>query len=149
MSLSLPRAGRVRRLVVGAALATGLALAPVAPAAADELSLLLLNQHRASQGRWGLPRHDALMAKAQGWAQTLAAEGQLRHSHLPHGVPAGWHWIGENVAVGSNHFEAQALLVGSAPHNANMLDGRASHVGTGAAVGHDGRIYVVQVFAQF
>lgn len=140
-------ARRARRAVAALALVGAATLAvPAAPASADHLSIHLLNDHRARHGLGPVWPDEALRQKAQAWADRLAGQRTLSHSVLTDGVPGGWRWLAENVGVGANHFDVQGALNASAPHAANMLHSGAGPVGTGAAVGVDGRLYLVQVF---
>lgn len=111
-------------------------------------SLQRLNDERAANGLPTLQRDEALAAKAQAWAEKLAATRSVRHSVLTEGLPPGWTFASENVGSATSVEHLHSLLMGSPSHRANILHGRPTRVGTGAAVA-DGRIYVVQVFAAF
>lgn len=140
-------ARRLRRAVAALGVAGAVSLlAPAAPAAADALSLDLLNERRAAHGLGPVWQDEVLRQKAQAWADRLAAERTLYHSVLDAYVPAGWRWLAENVGSGANHYDVQGALNASPPHAANMLHVGAGPVGTGATVGADGRLYLVQVF---
>lgn len=140
-------ARRARRAIAAVALAGAATLVvPAAPASGDDLSIHLLNEHRARHGLAPVWQDEALRQKAQAWADRLAAERTIYHSVLTANVPGGWRWLAENVGVGANHFDVQGALNASPPHAANMLHSGAGPVGTGAAVGADGRLYLVQVF---
>jgi uncharacterized protein YkwD len=107
-----------------------------------------INTQRVGQGLPALAIDDALVAKAQAWAETLAATGTVRHSVLADGVPAGWRFVGENVGSAGSVDQMHDLFMASAPHRANILDARPDRVGTGVAMA-GGRVYVVQVFAAY
>ena len=107
----------------------------------------LLNRTRAESGVPDLRQHDELQAKAQAWAERLAAEGGLRHSLLSDGVSAPWRALGENVGVGATVDSVHQAFLGSPRHRANIVDRRYNNVGTGVAIAN-GRVYVVQVFMQ-
>lgn len=111
-------------------------------------SYQLVNAERDAAGVAPLVLDQALIDKAQGWAETLAASGDLRHSSLTQGVPDGWRTLAENVGVASGPDEAHALLMASSGHRANIVDGRSNRVGVGAAWA-GGRLYVVQVFGGY
>ena len=86
-----------------------------------------------------------LTAKAEAWAQHMAATGCLCHSNLPDGVTVGWRKLGENIGRGPSVASIHDALVHSPLHYANMVD-RAFHwVGVGVAYG-GGQMYVAEVF---
>ncbi|HSL56569.1 MAG TPA: CAP domain-containing protein [Acidimicrobiales bacterium] len=138
-----PRRRRALALVAVPVLALALVgcLNPDAQRAYD-----LLNAERSGRGLAALALDDALNAKAQAWAETLAAQGQLSHSQLSDGAPVGWSRLGENVGVGASADSVHAALLRSAGHRARMLDAGYTHVGMGAARSADGRIWIAQVF---
>jgi len=105
-----------------------------------------VNAERSGQGLPGLQLDDALVAKAQAWAETLAATGSVRHSGLTDGAPADWQFLAENVGSATSVAEMHGLFMGSPHHRDNILDGRPTRIGTGAAMA-GGRVYVVQEFA--
>ena len=59
-----------------------------------------MNQLRASRGVAPLVVTNELNAKAKWQAGAMAAAGSLFHSNLASGQSAGWHTLGENVAMG-------------------------------------------------
>ena len=106
-----------------------------------------LNADRNAYGLRRLPTHGQLNLKAQAWAEKLARDGRLSHSHLPSGVPSCWRSLGENVGYGSSAAGVQDAYMRSADHRGNILDGRWSYVGVGYAKAGS-RVYTVQVFMQ-
>lgn len=85
--------------------------------------------------------------KAQRWAEHLAASGSLAHSTLSSGLDGvPWVSVAENVGRGSSITSVHESFMASPRHRGNILDRRWDRVGTGHAVGRDGRVYVVQVF---
>ncbi len=108
-------------------------------------SIAMVNTERESRGTHAVLNHPALQAKAQAWADTLAASGQLAHSNLADGAGGGWRALGENLAMAGSIQEAHNLLMGSSSHRATILSGRYSHIGVGVTYA-DGRYFVVQVF---
>lgn len=110
------------------------------------------NGLRASRGVAALAGHGALDAKAQAWAETLAARGGLVHSSLTDGMGAvSWRTLGENLASGAESGDWPArlhdALVASPTHHANLVDRRFTHMGVGVA-SRNGQVYVVEVFAE-
>lgn len=108
-------------------------------------SLQLVNEARSSVGVRPVESHPTLTAKAQSWAEVLAARGSLAHSNLSEGAGAGWHALGENVAMAGSADEAHRLFLNSANHRNTMLSGRYTHIGVGTAES-GGRLFVVQVY---
>lgn len=104
----------------------------------------LVNQSRRAHGRGALALHRQLTDKAQAWAERMAREGRLSHSHLPSGVPPGWQALAENVGTGSSIAGVHQAFMGSGGHRSNIL-GNYNFIGTGYATGH-GRVWVCQVF---
>jgi uncharacterized protein YkwD len=117
-------------------------------ASADEASAInLINRDRAAAGVRTLAVNDAAMIKAQNWARGLAnnsggvcSSATLSHSDLTQGAPAGWKYLGENVAcrtvqgsVANAVGPLQTQLMNSSGHRANILNQRFSHVGVGIA----------------
>ena len=89
------------------------------------------------------------MAKAQNWAERLAATGKLEHSDLWAGMPDGGLAIGENVGMGASLDSIYAAFMVSTKHRTNLLDPRWNWVGTGVATNATGTVFVVQVFANY
>jgi uncharacterized protein YkwD len=147
------RPARTRRRGVAAAIAA-VALAVSASAcmpAAEHTFLDRTNALRSSQGLAPLAENDVLTAKAEAWAQHMAATGQLAHSSLTQGLQGlAWKSLGENVGMstptGDTLATLQSMLAGSPEHRSNML-GRYTHMGVGLAKGADGRMWVAEVFA--
>lgn len=109
-----------------------------------------INNERDAAGESMLVPHPELIAQAQLWADTMAAENYLRHSDLlGEGIPGGWGVIGENVGIGEDLSAIQAAFLDSPAHRANMIDPRFDTMGTGVAVAPDGSVWVVQLFAQY
>ena len=144
------RVGRPARLllglVVGALLLTG-CLSSNAQSFVDRTNAL-----RASDGVAAVAGHGVLDAKAQAWAENLAARGGLVHSDLADGLGGvRWRALGENLAAGTESGDWPArlhdALVNSPSHRANMVDQRFTHMGVGVASG-GGQVYVVEVFAE-
>lgn len=109
-----------------------------------------INIDRAAMGQELLIPDQELIDHAQAWADTMAADGDLRHSPLNgDGLPSGWSVIGENVGTGADLASIQDAFLGSPAHRANMLDARFDTMGSGVAVGSDGQLWVVQLFAQY
>jgi len=108
-----------------------------------------VNDSRRAVGGSELYFDAYLNEKAQAWAEHLARIGRLEHSHLPQGTRPGWRKLGENVGRGPSIAAVHQGFMGSPGHRANVLDPSFTHMGTGAAVGANGVVYVVQVFATY
>ena len=135
---------------------------------ADEgRAVTLLNQDRAANGGLrALAINDAAITKAQGWAQHLASRSNgvcssatLSHSNLAQGAPAGWRYLGENVAcrtvtgsVANAVAPLQAQLMASPGHRANILRPQFTHLGIGIAAVSTGTnrwvVFETQYFVQ-
>lgn len=94
--------------------------------------------------RW-LDWNEGAYKKAVGWSNHMADEGQLSHSDLADGVPAGWNTLGENVAYAGSVEQAMAALEASPPHRANLLNPDFTSIAIGV-VERDGRVWVTEVF---
>lgn len=105
------------------------------------------------RGQTGAPPLDAsptLSDAAQLWAETMAAEGLLRHApDVRVGAPDGWTKIGENVGTGETVDEVMQAFLESPGHRENLYDADHSAVGIGVATDASGRIWTVQRFASF
>jgi uncharacterized protein YkwD len=88
-----------------------------------------------------------LQAKAQAWADRLANENALYHSHLADGIGGCWRELGENVGYGGSIADIQGAYMSSAGHRANILNARFNYAAVGVAHRGD-RVFTVQVFMQ-
>jgi len=110
------------------------------------------NAGRAYVGVRAVSEHDTLTAKAEDWAQHMAATGVLSHSSLSSGL-GGLRWtaLGENVGMSSPTSDTLLTIfsafVSSSSHFANMVDRRYTHMGVGVATDRAGRVWVAEVFA--
>jgi uncharacterized protein YkwD len=89
------------------------------------------------------------MAKAQAWAEEMASSGNLRHSDLAAGMPAGFRKIGENVGRGPDIESIHQAFMLSDGHRANVVDPEYNWIGTGYARSNTGVVYVAVVFARY
>jgi uncharacterized protein YkwD len=112
-------------------------------------ALGLVNDARSTAGVHELLPSPHAMAKAQAWAEHLAATGRLAHSELRAEMPDGFLLLAENVGRGPSMEAIHQAFMGSAAHRSNLLDRRFQWAGTGHAVATDGTVYVVQVFARY
>ena len=83
----------------------------------------------------------------------MARTGQLAHSNLSDGLGSlRWRSLGENVGYSSptsnTLLTIHNLFVKSAPHRANLLNSKFTHMGVGVAKDSRGRVWVAEVFAQ-
>lgn len=107
---------------------------------------VLINQSRHASGVRDVHIDDTLVAKAQAWAEHMAATGTVSHSSLTQGVGDDWSVLAENVGWARSVEEMHSLFLDSAAHRANMLNGAYDRVGVGVAI-VDGRFYTAQVYA--
>lgn len=146
---------RPARPRLGAGIAALALLATVAAGCMSAEARTFLDRTNALRSSAGLPalaENAQLTAKADAWAQHLARTGRLAHSNLTDGLDGlAWRALGENVGVSTPTADTLKTihdrLAASAPHRANMLDRRFTHMGVGVATSADGRVWVVQVFA--
>jgi uncharacterized protein YkwD len=118
----------------------------LAPAA--EQVRTLVNQARADNGTATLYTDNILQARAQAWAEHLAAIGGLEHTpDLGAGLSFHWRVLGENVGYGADVANVCDAFLNSPSHRANVLDPRFTLIGVGVAVDGQGRTFVVQQFA--
>lgn len=109
----------------------------------------LVNRERADAGFPALLPSPHATAKAQAWAEELAAGEMLRHSNLAEGMPAGFRKIGENVGRGPDIGRIHEAFMNSDGHRANVLDPEYNWIGTGYARSDTGVVYVAVVFARY
>jgi uncharacterized protein YkwD len=146
----LRTAPRPRALFAALALAVALLAGCLPP---EEQSFLdRTNQLRASTGVAALAVHPSLNAKAQDWAEHMAATDHLYHSTLSDGLgDVRWTTLGENVGRSSRNgdwvLKLHDKLVSSPGHYRNLVDGRFTHMGVGVATAANGDVYVAEVFA--
>ena len=105
------------------------------------------NGLRASLGLGGLNTNGTLVAKAQQWAEQMAAAGDISHSNLADGAPDEWTRLGENVGRGPSVEAIHNALVASPDHYKNLTDPGFRYVGVGV-VNANGTYYVSEVFME-
>jgi uncharacterized protein YkwD len=110
-----------------------------------DATVVLINGSRESSGLPALRWDNEAAAKAQAWAEHLAAQGQLEHSNLSAGFSSKWAHLAENVAFAGDVGTIHRNLLQSATHRANILSAESTAIGVGI-VERDGRIWVVEVF---
>jgi uncharacterized protein YkwD len=108
-------------------------------------SAALVQNARHDAGLPDLVMNQALVDKAQAWAESMAARGVVSHSNLSDGAGPGWSRLGENVGWARSIDEMHSMFMNSPAHRASILNSRFNSFGTGVAV-VDGKFYVVQVF---
>jgi uncharacterized protein YkwD len=124
------------------------------PAAENEL-LEAANNSRAEVGAAALRRDNSLRDAALAHARRMIASDRLSHQfsgelglleRIGQVSPLKIDRVGENVAYASSAPDVNAVLMHSAPHRKNLLDGGFNVAGI-AAIWSDGKLYVVQDFA--
>jgi uncharacterized protein YkwD len=142
-TLRAPARPLARLLAVGLLVAV---LASCRPMSASEVNLFVAtNSFRKANGEPALAQQEALVDEARSWAATMAARGQLSHSD-PYTWNVSWTAVAENVGVSTSMNDIVDRLEASAPHRANMLSTKYTHMAVGTARGKDGRIYAAQLF---
>jgi uncharacterized protein YkwD len=142
----MPTNARRKALPVLIVAALALLLTGCFPNGAAEESAARVNAERTARGLPALVPSGTLIAKAQSWADRMAASGAARHSNLTEGAGNDWRVLGENVGAAGSIGEMHALFMASPGHRGSILDGRYNRFGIGVAEA-GGRYYVVQVFA--
>ena len=107
--------------------------------------LTLVNQARANAGLAPLDYASDLSSIAAERASIMANSGALSHTPDIGGRACCWTWIGENVAYAGSVQGLHDVLMNSAPHRANILNGDADDVGIAVARGN-GSLWVAQIF---
>lgn len=145
-----PRRALASLVLTAASLLTVTLLAPATPARASSSSDLVAytNSARDSRGLGTLSVRSDLARVAQRQAAWMAANRTLAHSNNLGGQVCCWKSIGENVGMGSSARQIFNAFMDSSSHRANILSGRYTQIGVGAARSSDGRLWVAQVFRQ-
>lgn len=118
------------------------------------------NAQRANNGVAGLSIDAQLVQVARARAQDMADNNYFSHTSpsgqtafsILNGMGYSYSIAGENIAR-NNYPDSQSVQVAmdgfmnSSGHRANILDGRYTKVGIGAAIGADGMKYFAVVFA--
>jgi uncharacterized protein YkwD len=144
------RPTRRRRLRTGAAVALCAVLLSACWSTSQQQDLDFLNQSRRQHGRPAVIGDSELMAKAQAWAEHLAATGQLRHSGANGGIDTNgitnWCGVAENVGYASSTWATHQAFMASAGHRANVL-GPYDRAGTGVVRRGD-LVWVVELYVR-
>lgn len=139
------RASRVALAIAAPLLVLGLAACDPTPE--QDAVRSHVNESRRAHGVHAIGDDVIVRMKAQAWAERLADAGSLSHSRLGEGLDGvGWVAVAENVGAGADVAQVHEQYMRSPRHRANVLDRRWDRVGTGHAVGRDGRTYTVLVF---
>lgn len=136
-----------RRVLLLPLLVAAALLGAACMGSAQEASYTVTNSARVQAGLDGLHHDPVAQAKAQAWAEHLAARNALGHSRLRDGMDDGWRRLAENVGYGESVEAVHRQFMGSSGHRANILDRRMTHLGVGVARG-GGHTWVVLVFVQ-
>lgn len=140
---------RSRRAVVATVVAAALLFLAGCLTPAQRSVLDAMNADRQEEGLTALAVQTDAQAKAQAWAERLAAEGRLYHSTLSDGIGVRWCRLGENVGYGGSVQGVQDAYMSSSGHRANILNPAWNGVGVGHATGTVNGyqvVFTVQVF---
>ena len=137
-------------LLAAAVLVASTAFVGAAPASAEttrEARLVAkINTARADHGLPALRTSPDLMAAAR--AHTAVMAGQRTLFHTPSfATICCWSSVAENIGRGFTVGGVHRALMRSAPHRANILNGRMRQVGV-AVVSAGGQLWVTEVFRQ-
>jgi uncharacterized protein YkwD len=137
-------------LLTAAVLVASTAFVGAAPASAmttrEARMVAKINTARANHGLPALQISPELMTAARSHTVAMAASRTLFHT-ASFSVVCCWTAIAENVGRGFTVREVHRALMHSAPHRANILDGRMRQVGVGV-VSSGGQLWVTEVFRQ-
>jgi uncharacterized protein YkwD len=109
------------------------------------MSAVLVNRERVSRGIAALGWDDQLAAKAQAWAEQMAAQNTISHSNLPSGITESWTTLGENVGFGNDIRVVHIGFMNSPVHRDAILGTQYTAIGVGVAV-RGNRVFVAQEF---
>lgn len=114
---------------------------------------VMINNERIVRSTAPLTRSPAMDELARNHAKKMAEESQLFHSdrqvlyeNLAGEDKTERIRIGENVTRGESLAVIHRLMMQSLPDKNNILDRRYTHMGVGTAKGHDGTLYLCQIF---
>ena len=148
---------RLRDLLTVAVLAVTALVLPVMSAKAAsssdaDTSRSLANSARVAKGLATLKDVGGLNIVAQRHAERMADADMIFHNENrkteadAEGV--NWTLIGENVGVGQDAESVHEGFMASPGHRDNILYADYNAIGTGAAVGKDGSVFITQLFAR-
>ncbi len=132
--------------VASAPLALQTASAPTGLKKRETRLAALVNRARTKHGLKPYKVSLSLSKVAEGQARDMADQQRLFHNPRLTTEVHNWRAIGENVAYTSTVSGAHALLMGSAPHRANLLSSTFRQVGVGVVKDSHGTVWVVEVF---
>ncbi|NLW06541.1 MAG: hypothetical protein GX039_00940 [Clostridia bacterium] len=129
--------------------------APVQLNSQEQALLELLNQERQKQGLKPLSLHPKLVELAQRKSADIVENNYFAHTsptlgsfaQMVRSAGISYRSVGENLAMARNAQYAFYLLLGSAPHKANMLNPHFTHIGIGVVPNKYG-VVVTQLFIQ-
>jgi uncharacterized protein YkwD len=104
----------------------------------------LINAARARAGKAALSPRTNISDVAHRWSANMASRNLLYHNpNLATAIRRllSWRYLGENVGYAGSVKEAFNAFMASAPHKANILNGRFNKVGLGVVV-KNGRYWV-------
>ncbi len=137
-------------MLAAAALVAAAAFAGAAPVSAgttrEARMVAKINTARADHGLPALRTSPELMAAARAHTVAMAAQRTLFHT-ASFATLCCWSSVAENVGRGFTVRGVHRSLMRSAPHRANILNGRMRQVGV-AVVSAGGQLWVTEVFRQ-
>lgn len=123
------------------------AVAPASDAGIEGQFVSRINSLRASKGLSQLQVSGELQGVARRWTDRMVAAGQISHNpNLGSEVSGNWTKLGENVGVGYDVDGLMQAFIDSPAHYRNLVDPDWTHLGIGATVAGDGRIYTTHNF---
>lgn len=106
----------------------------------------MTNAERSARGIPTLSADSHLRGYAQNWAETMASDGNLRHSNVSSVNDGRYTVVGENVGYGPDAETIHNAFMASSSHRSNILDRDYDVLGVGSATDASGRLWVAVVF---
>lgn len=123
------------------------AMAPASDPGIEGEFVSRVNSLRASKGLSQLQVSGELTGVARRWTDRMVAAGKISHNpNLGSEVSGNWTKLGENVGVGYDVDSLMQAFINSPAHYRNLVDPDWTHLGIGATVAGDGRIYTTHNF---
>jgi uncharacterized protein YkwD len=109
----------------------------------------MVNAERAAHGVRPLEIHAGIAQVATGHSGQMAGAGRIWHNdaYFTMHDELGASRLAENVGMACSTDQMHRAFMDSAPHRANVMDGRLTHLGLGAASDGTGRLFMTQGFA--
>jgi hypothetical protein len=106
-----------------------------------------INRLRADHGLAPLKVYGELVGVARGWADQMAAAGNISHNErYSDMVSAPWVKLGENVGMGQSVDSLMRAFINSPGHYRNLVDPAFNYIGVGVTFAADGEMFTTHDF---